>query len=54
MLIAVPPEREPQQDRNRSCTELGSEKPLSLIDSEIVIVTDEGTEEPFDPVSWFP
>jgi hypothetical protein len=26
---------------------------MSLIESEIVIVDDDGAEEPFDPVAWF-
>ncbi|MDX2676784.1 hypothetical protein [Streptomyces soliscabiei] len=25
----------------------------TMIESEIVIVDDDGTEEPFDPTSWF-
>ncbi|MFI9646143.1 hypothetical protein ACIHAA_07585 [Streptomyces sp. NPDC052040] len=28
-------------------------RPMSLIESEIVIVGDDGAEEPFDPVAWF-
>jgi hypothetical protein len=26
---------------------------MSLIESEIVIIDDDGTGEPFDPASWF-
>jgi hypothetical protein len=29
------------------------EKRMSLIESEIVIVDEDGTETPFDPASWF-
>jgi hypothetical protein len=29
------------------------ERRMSLIESEIVIVDDDGNETPFDPASWF-
>jgi hypothetical protein len=35
----------------RVCCDTGREG--ALIESEIVMVDDDGTEEPFDPASWF-
>lgn len=53
MPISVLPVREPRQPGAPSLSRYGRERPASLIESEIVIVDDDGTEEPFDPASWF-
>lgn len=54
MPIAVPPEREPWQSGRLLHLREEDDKAPPLIESEIVIVDDEGKEEPFDPASWFP
>ncbi|MCH0558290.1 hypothetical protein [Streptomyces sp. MUM 16J] len=45
--------RELRQPAALPLSRYGGERPPSLIESEIVIVDDDGTEEPFDPASWF-
>jgi hypothetical protein len=47
------PEREPRQPRRSSLPRTTDDRTVSLIESEIVIVDDDGTEEPFDAASWF-
>jgi hypothetical protein len=52
-LIAALPEREPQQSGRQLPSRCGDDRAPSLIESEIVIVDDDGREEPFDPAAWF-
>ncbi|MBT2676255.1 hypothetical protein J7E95_36810 [Streptomyces sp. ISL-14] len=52
-LITALPEREPQQSGRFLLPRFGDDRAPSLIESEIVIVDDDGTEEPFDPAAWF-
>ncbi|MEU5094620.1 hypothetical protein [Streptomyces sp. NPDC020996] len=51
--MTAPTERENQKSRRSSLPRAGGEMAVDLIESEIVIVDDDGTEEPFDPASWF-
>ncbi|MGW2687881.1 hypothetical protein ACWC6I_32560 [Streptomyces sp. NPDC001414] len=51
--IPALPERECQLVLHPWALRSGEDTPRSLIEGEIVIVDDDGTEEPFDPVSWF-
>ncbi|MFD7056034.1 hypothetical protein ACFWBS_44205 [Streptomyces mirabilis] len=51
--IAASPEREPRQPRRSSLPQAADSRTMSLIETEIVIIDDDGTEEPFDPASWF-
>ncbi|MEU4350488.1 hypothetical protein [Streptomyces sp. NPDC023838] len=51
--MTAPPERAFPQ--HRSARRLGTvdDRAANLIESEIVIVDDDGMEEPFDPDEWF-
>ncbi|MES4892026.1 hypothetical protein [Streptomyces sp. NPDC096012] len=51
--MTAPTEREHRKSRRSSLPRADDETAGSLIESEIVIVDDDGTEEPFDPASWF-
>ncbi|MFE8949045.1 hypothetical protein [Streptomyces sp. NPDC007856] len=51
--MTAPTERERRKARPVSLPRADDETAVSLIESEIVIVDDDGTEEPFDPASWF-
>jgi hypothetical protein len=51
--IAAPTEREHRPPRHSSLARTEDGRPMTLIESEIVIVDDDGAEEPFDPASWF-
>lgn len=53
MLITALPERDSQQRERASLRQHSDDSRMPLIQSEIVIVDDDGTEEPFDPASWF-
>lgn len=53
MRIAALPEREPRKPLPPSSPGPGDDRARTLIESEIVMVDDDGTEEPFDPASWF-
>ncbi|MGV9253367.1 hypothetical protein [Streptomyces sp. NPDC003697] len=46
-------ECEPRQPRCSSLLRPSDDKTMSLIESEIVIIDDDGTEEQFDPAVWF-
>ncbi|GGV44384.1 hypothetical protein GCM10010245_69400 [Streptomyces spectabilis] len=51
-MTAAPERASPAADwLSRPCSPGGAHK--HEIESEIVIVDDDGTEEPFDPSSWF-
>jgi hypothetical protein len=51
--IAALPEREPRQPLRSLSPRPDDDRARILIESEIVMVDADGTEEPFDPVSWF-
>ncbi|EKX61826.1 hypothetical protein STRIP9103_03085 [Streptomyces ipomoeae 91-03] len=50
--ITAPPERELQEPWWSRLSRSGVRRGASHIESEIVIVDDDGTEEPFDSASW--
>ncbi|MFE7892012.1 hypothetical protein [Streptomyces sp. NPDC057412] len=51
--IVAPVERELQQSRRSLLPSTANGRTKNLIESEIVIIDDDGAEEPFDPTSWF-
>lgn len=51
--MSVLPLRELTEPAASLLPQSGTKEPSSLIESEIVIVDADGTEEPFDPASWF-
>ncbi|MFJ5529017.1 hypothetical protein [Streptomyces sp. NPDC093261] len=51
--MTAPTEREHRKSRRSSLPRTDDETAVSVIESEILLVADEGTEEPFDPASWF-
>lgn len=51
--ITALPDPEPRQPLRSALPRHSDERGVSLIESEIVIVDDDGTETPFDPASWF-
>lgn len=51
--MPAPPERLPQQPQLVPLLPASDERRTPEIQSEIVIIDDDGTEEPFDPSSWF-
>ncbi|MET9449134.1 hypothetical protein [Streptomyces cinerochromogenes] len=53
VLIAALPEHDSQQRERAPLLQRSDDSPVPLIQSEIVIVDDDGTEKPFDPASWF-
>ncbi|MFG2356196.1 hypothetical protein [Streptomyces sp. NPDC048521] len=53
VLITALPEHDPQQHGRAPLLQRSDDSRVPLIQSEIVIVDDDGTEEPFDPASWF-
>jgi hypothetical protein len=52
VLITAPPRPGPLRLGRTALPQLGDEEGRTRIESEIVIVDDDGTEEPFDPASW--
>ncbi|MET9010364.1 hypothetical protein ABZX74_05415 [Streptomyces olivaceoviridis] len=53
LITAALPEHDSQQRERAPLLQHSEDSPAPLIQSEIVIVDDDGTEEPFDPASWF-
>jgi hypothetical protein len=51
-IIALP-ERDLRQSGGLPLPRPGHDRSVSRIESEIVIVDDDGTEVPFDPATWF-
>ncbi|MER7926985.1 hypothetical protein ABTY96_28155 [Streptomyces sp. NPDC096057] len=53
MPVAAPTERESRQPKRLPLPRSAGASATCVIESEIVIIDDDGTEELFDPASWF-